>query len=111
MKQPSTFTIDSAVLKEDPLFHKNSILQTISKPPFYFGLEKLCVHFCCGGVRFNENAQVINKEAKAIPGLYVCGEASGGPHGHDRMGGVALTSAFVFGKIAGQHAVNYRRNT
>lgn len=100
-----------AVLKEDPLFHKNSILQTISKPPFYFGLEKLCVHFCCGGVRFNENAQVTNAEAKAIPGLYVCGEASGGPHGHDRMGGVALTSAFVFGKIAGQHAVNYGRNT
>jgi len=68
------------------------------------------VHFCCGGVHFNGQAQVLNVKEEPIPGLYVCGEASGEPHGHDRMGGVALTSAFVFGKIAGEHAVSYGRN-
>lgn len=91
---------------EDPEFHKNCFTQQINKPPFYFGLERLCVHFCCGGLRFNENGQVLNKDGNVIEGLYVCGEASGGLHGHDRMGGVALTSAFVFGRIAGRHAVS-----
>lgn len=93
-----------AKINEDPIFHKNRFTQTISVPPYYFGIERLCVHFCCGGVRFNKNAQVIRKDGSVIEGLYVCGEASGGPHGHDRMGGVALTSAFVFGKIAGEQA-------
>lgn len=96
---------------KDPLFGKKLFTQTIDHPPFYFGKEKLGVHFCCGGVRFNKNAEVINTEGKNIPGLYVCGEASGGPHGHDRMGGVALMSAFVFGKIAGYQATLFSAGT
>ena len=88
----------------DPFFGKKVFTQKIEQPPFYFGKEKLAVHFCCGGIKLNKNAEVVKTDGSTIPGLYVCGEASGGPHGHDRLGGVALTSAFVFGGIAGKNA-------
>lgn len=88
----------------DPFFGKKVFTQKIEQPPFYFGKEKLAVHFCCGGIKLNKNAEVVKTDGSTIPGLYVCGEASGGPHGHDRLGGVALTSAFVFGRIAGKNA-------
>lgn len=68
------------------------------------------MHFCCGGIKLNKNAEVVTTSGGIIPGLYVCGEASGGPHGHDRMGGVALMSAFVFGRIAGKEAVAFGKN-
>lgn len=89
----------------DPFFGKTQFTQTIDQPPYYFGKERLGVHFCCGGIKFNSKAEVINSSGDIIPGLLVCGEASGGPHGHDRMGGVALMSAFVFGRIAGKQAL------
>lgn len=94
---------------KDPLFGKNQFTQTIDRPPYYFGKERLGVHFCCGGIKLNKNAEVVKTSGEIIPGLYVCGEASGGPHGHDRMGGVALMSAFVFGRIAGRQATAFGR--
>ena len=93
---------------KDPLFGKALFTQTIDRPPYYFGKEKLGVHFCYGGIKLNKNAEVVSTSGSIIPGLYVCGEASGGPHGHDRMGGVALMSAFVFGGIAGKQASAFR---
>lgn len=91
----------------DPFFGKALFTQLINTAPYYFGKEKLAVHFCCGGIKLNAKAEVVRKDGSSIPGLYVCGEASGGPHGHDRLGGVALTSAFVFGRIAGENAAKF----
>ena len=39
-----------------------------------------------------------------IPGLYVIGEAAGGVHGKNRLGGNSLTDIFVFGRRAGLDA-------
>ncbi len=36
-----------------------------------------------------------------IPGLYVAGEAAGGVHGRNRLGGNSLSDLFVFGRRAG----------
>lgn len=54
-----------------------------------------------GGVRINSKAET------SIPGLYAGGEAAGGPHGADRMGGNALAASQVFGGIAGVNAAQY----
>jgi L-aspartate oxidase len=54
-----------------------------------------------GGILIDENA------ATSVRGLFACGEAAGGMHGADRMGGCAMASTQVFGKIAGESAAKY----
>ncbi len=61
-------------------------------------------HFTLGGIRFDENAQT------GVEGLYVAGEAAGGIHGANRIGGNALAECMVFGEIAGRHAALARRS-
>ena len=48
----------------------------------------------------------IGTDGKVIPGLYACGEVTGGIHGSNRVGGNALTDGVVFGRIAGKNAAN-----
>merc|ERR1711916_2081 len=62
------------------------------------------VHYCMGGVAGNEFAEVLDKNAKAIRGLYAAGEALGGVHGVNRLGGSSLLDCVVYGRIAGQSA-------
>ena len=95
----------------DEDFGKKVMLQTISYPPFYVGQERAGVHYCCGGLKFNEKAQVLNTSEEPIAGLYVAGEASGGVHGKDRLGGIGLTDAVVFGRIAGREAALLERTS
>ena len=57
-----------------------------------------------GGLKINTKAQVLNKEGKAIPGLFAAGEVTGGVHGGNRLGGNAQADIVVFGRIAGQQA-------
>ena len=95
----------------DKDFGKKVMLQTITYPPFYVGQERVGVHYCCGGLKFNEKAQVLNTSEEPIAGLYVAGEASGGVHGKDRLGGIGLTDAVVFGRIAGREAALLERTS
>ena len=60
-------------------------------------------HTCLGGVKIDENA------ATTVPGLFAAGEAAGGVHGANRMGGCAGTEILVFGKRAGLSAAAYCR--
>ena len=39
-----------------------------------------------------------------VEGLYACGEATGGMHGADRIGGLSSANGIVFGRIAGASA-------
>lgn len=52
-------------------------------------------HAINGGVRIDENGQ------STVPGLFAAGEAAGGPHGADRLGGGMLSVSQVFGRRAG----------
>jgi len=56
-------------------------------------------HTTCGGVRIDENCRT------GIPGLLACGEVTGGLHGANRLGGNAGLETMVFGRIAGQSAL------
>lgn len=55
-------------------------------------------HSLMGGVQINARCQ------SAVPGLYVCGEASGGVHGASRIAGNGASDALVLSRIAGRHA-------
>ena len=56
------------------------------------------MHHTIGGLQIDTNGQT------SIPGVYACGEASGGMHGANRHGGTGLGEGVVFGRIAGRHA-------
>ncbi len=56
------------------------------------------LHYQNGGVEIGVDAQT------EVPGLYVCGEASGGMHGTNRLMGNSLLDIMVFGRRAGEAA-------
>ncbi len=55
-------------------------------------------HHFMGGTRINSHCET------NIPNLYVAGEAAGGVHGANRLGGNALAETQVFGMRAGESA-------
>lgn len=65
------------------------------------------VHYTMGGIKINNNTEVINTNGKPIKGLYGAGEVTGGVHGGNRLGGNSLAECGVFGRIAANSAVNY----
>ncbi|MBN2628588.1 MAG: flavocytochrome c [Spirochaetales bacterium] len=75
-------------------------------PPYFAGGRMPTVHHTMGGIKINEKAQVIDTAGNVIPGLYAAGEATGGIHGTNRLGGNALADINVFGKIAGANAAS-----
>ena len=59
-------------------------------------------HYIMGGIRVESETQ-----AASMSGLFAAGEAAGGMHGANRLGGNSLTDLLVFGKRAGEHAAEY----
>jgi succinate dehydrogenase / fumarate reductase flavoprotein subunit len=60
------------------------------------------LHYLMGGVRVDPDTA-----AATIPGLYAAGEAAGGMHGSNRLGGNSLGDLLVFGRRAGAAAAEY----
>jgi succinate dehydrogenase / fumarate reductase, flavoprotein subunit len=69
----------------------------ITKGPMEVGPT---MHYTMGGVRVHHETQ----ESPTVPGLYACGEISGGLHGANRLGGNSLSDLVVFGARAGKFA-------
>lgn len=55
-----------------------------------------------GGITVDDQARVLDASGAPIPGLFAAGEAIGGVHGRNRLGGSSLLEAVVFGRIAGK---------
>jgi succinate dehydrogenase / fumarate reductase flavoprotein subunit len=73
----------------------------ITKEPMEVG--PTC-HYVMGGVRVDPDTQ-----AGTVPGLFAAGEAAGGMHGANRLGGNSLSDLLVFGLRAGRYAAEYAR--
>jgi succinate dehydrogenase / fumarate reductase, flavoprotein subunit len=71
----------------------------ITKEPMEVGPAQ---HYVMGGVEVDPDTG-----ASMIPGLFAAGEVSGGMHGSNRLGGNSLSDLLVFGRRAGQGAVEY----
>jgi succinate dehydrogenase / fumarate reductase flavoprotein subunit len=56
-------------------------------------------HYIMGGIKVDAETG-----ATAVPGLFACGECSGGMNGSNRLGGNSLSDLLVFGKRAGEGA-------
>jgi succinate dehydrogenase / fumarate reductase flavoprotein subunit len=59
-------------------------------------------HYVMGGVRVDSDTQ-----AASVSGLYAAGEAAGGMHGANRLGGNSLSDLLVFGRRAGLYAAEH----
>lgn len=62
-------------------------------------------HAANGGIKIDKTAYT------GVEGLYACGEATGGMHGADRIGGLSSANGIVFGRIAGASAAQAAQNT
>lgn len=62
-------------------------------------------HHTMGGAKIDATG------ATSAPGIFAAGEAAGGLHGANRMGGNALTETLVFGARAGAAAAEWARHT
>ena len=60
-------------------------------------------HYVMGGVEVDSDSAA----AVGVPGLFCAGEAAGGLHGSNRLGGNSLSDLLVFGRRAGMGAVEY----
>ncbi|MEM0149354.1 MAG: FAD-binding protein, partial [Candidatus Micrarchaeaceae archaeon] len=60
------------------------------------------VHYFMGGIKVDAETCRTN-----VLGLYSCGEAAGGLHGANRLGGNSLADILVFGRRAGLDAARY----
>ena len=94
--------------KNDPKFGRKLFDRPIVKPPFYATPRAPSIHHTMGGLQISTNAQVLDKNGKPIPGLYVAGEVTGGIHGSNRLGGNATADVLTFGRIAAKSAVAYK---
>ena len=73
----------------------------ITKEPMEVG--PTC-HYVMGGIEVDADSQMTS-----LPGLFAAGEAAGGMHGSNRLGGNSLSDLLVFGKLAGDGAVEFIR--
>jgi fumarate reductase flavoprotein subunit len=89
----------------DSEYGRKESLGTIEQAPFYAMCFKPAIVQTLGGLRINPQAQVLDTEGQPIPGLYAVGQVTGGVHGADYIGGSSLLELAVFGKLAGETAV------
>jgi len=83
---------------------KSNWANTIDTPPFE-AYEVTCgITFTFGGLRIDQNAQVVDTAARPMPGLYAAGELVGGLFYFNYPGGTGLVAGAVFGRIAGAAA-------
>jgi fumarate reductase flavoprotein subunit len=94
--------------KNDPEFGSQfTWIRDLSKGPWYSVAVSPGIHHTMGGIVINTNTEVISTDGKVIPGLFACGEVTGGVHGGNRVGGNAILDCLVFGKTAGEKSAAY----
>src|SRR5258707_650556 len=83
----------------------------LEKPPYYAYSATGGITFTFGGLRVDENAQVIGTDWRPITGLFACGEMIGGLFYDNYPAGTGLVSGATFGRIAGRAAAKPESNS
>merc|ERR1712056_108185 len=74
---------------------------------FHVAIVTPVIHYCMGGMKINGDAEALGAAEKVVGGLYAAGEAAGGIHGNNRLGGNSLLDCVVFGRVSGRSAARY----
>ena len=94
---------------EDPEFGRVSFANPLDQAPYYAIKVQPGIHHTMGGIKIDDNAEVISTSGAVIPGLFAAGEVTGGVHGNNRLGGNAVADFTIYGRIAGQSAADYAK--
>jgi FAD binding domain len=86
----------------DADFKKPRPLYKITKPPFYAAWHTPALHDSYTGIRINTSGQVLDLHGQPIPGLYACGDSSGG------FGQHGICRAATYGRLGGWHAAQQK---
>jgi tricarballylate dehydrogenase len=86
---------------------KSNWARPIERPPFLAYPLVGAIAYTFGGLATNDKAEVLG-ERGPMPGLYAAGETTGHFYG-TAPNAVSVLRALVFGKIAGQQAVEFIR--
>merc|ERR1712066_785702 len=86
-------------------FFHNLPLET--NDSFHVAIVTPVIHYCMGGMSINGDAEALTASGNVIPGLYSAGEAAGGIHGNNRLGGNSLLDCVVYGRVSGRSAARY----
>lgn len=84
----------------DTDFGRTDNLNKIGDGPYFMFSSVVSVHHTMGGLQIDTDARVISTDGQPIPGLYAAGEVTGGIHGGNRLGSVAVPDTAIFGRIA-----------
>jgi len=87
-------------------FHNIISGADVPTQPFYVAEITPCIHYCMGGLETSVLGECV-RGGQPLPGLYVAGEAAGGVHGSNRLGGNSLLDCVVFGRVAGRNCAKY----
>merc|ERR1712178_17199 len=87
-------------------FHNIIPGSAVASEPFYVAIITPVIHYCMGGLETTVKGECV-RNGKALPGLYVAGEAAGGVHGNNRLGGNSLLDCVVYGRVAGRFCATY----
>jgi len=78
----------------------------VASEPFYVAIITPVIHYCMGGLETTCLGECVRGD-DPVPGLYVAGEAAGGVHGNNRLGGNSLLDCVVFGRVAARNCAKY----
>jgi succinate dehydrogenase/fumarate reductase flavoprotein subunit len=95
----------------DPRHAPNPCLGTIERGPFYAVAVVPTPLGTSTGLRTNDDAQVLDRDGRAMRGLYACGNDMEAPFGGEYPGaGAQLGAALTFGYVAALHALGRTAN-
>lgn len=83
---------------------KSNWAQTFDKAPYKAYPVTCGITFTYGGLKVNDQGNVLKENSDVIEGLFACGELVGGVFFNGYPGGSGLTSGAVFGRRAGYGA-------
>ncbi|KZL38876.1 FAD-dependent oxidoreductase [Secundilactobacillus collinoides] len=103
---------DAVAAKNDPEFSKSaqSLAFSVENGPYYAFISQVAYLGTVGGVRVDENLDVLDANFKPIPGLFTGGANAGGyyeGHSYPAYEGLASGFSWTSGRIAGTSAANY----
>lgn len=91
----------------DADYNRATLASRVDHYPLYAVNVRPALQSTLGGLKINQDAQVLDGRGRPIGGLYAAGEVTGGIFGAHRLEGTAITSALVYGRVAGKEAASY----